>query len=322
MTSLPSAKDIRHAYGLIAPHIRKTPILAIDGAELGLANPVSLKLELLQHAGSFKPRGAFYNLLSRDVPQAGVAAASGGNHGAAVAYAARKLGIKARIFVPDIASPAKIERIRSYGAEIVVKGERYADALELCNAYQTETGAIGLHAYDGFHTICGQGTLGLELEEQLGADLPDTLLVAVGGGGLISGIASWFDKRVKVIGVEPQQASALAQALEEGGPVDVPVSGVAADSLGAKRTGDMVYQVAKDKVDHVLRLEDEAILEAQKTLWTRYHLASEAGGATAFAALLSGAYKPEKDERVGVVLCGSNVDLDKLAALTTPSEAI
>ncbi|TLP46943.1 threonine/serine dehydratase [Cohaesibacter sp. CAU 1516] len=317
MTAFPSTDDMRHAHDLIASHIRKTPVFAIDGTELGLAGPVSLKLELLQHSGTFKPRGAFYNLLSRDVPEAGVAAASGGNHGAAVAYAARKLGIKARIFVPDIASPAKIARIRSYGAEIVVKGERYADALELCSAYQTETGAIGLHAYDGFHTICGQGTLGLELEQQMGPDLPDTLLVAVGGGGLISGIASWFDKRVKVIGVEPNEASALAQALAAGGPVDVPVSGVAADSLGAKRTGDMVYQIARDKIDHVLCLDDEAILEAQKTLWTRHHLATEAGGATAFAALLSGAYKPEKDERVGVVLCGSNVDLDKLATLTS-----
>ena len=316
MTSFPSSDDIRHAYSLIASHIRKTPTFTINGAELGLNAPITLKLELLQHAGSFKPRGAFYNLLCRDVPEAGVAAASGGNHGAAVAYAARKLGIKARIFVPDIASPAKIDRIRSYGAEIVVEGERYADALERCSAYQAETGAIGLHAYDGFHTICGQGTLGLELEEQLGLDLPDTLLVAVGGGGLISGIASWFDKRVKVIGVEPEQAAALAHALEQGGPLDVPVSGIAADSLGAKRTGDMVYQIAREKVDHVLRLEDDAILDAQKTLWTRHHLATEAGGSAAFAALLSGAYKPEKDERVGVILCGSNVDLDKLATLT------
>ena len=179
---------------------------------------------------------------------------------------------------PKSPPPTKIARIRDYGAEIVVKGERYADALQLCEDYQQESGAVGLHAYDGFHTICGQGTLGLELEEQLGSGLPDTLLVAVGGGGLISGLASWFNNRIKVIGVEPDNAKALARALEEGRPVDVPVSGVAVDSLGAKRTGDMVYDVATQKVDHIITLPDEAILEAQKRLWSNYHLASEAGG--------------------------------------------
>ena len=320
MTHLPTPDDIRTAYARIAPHIRKTPVFSIPGDMFGLQKPVCLKLELLQHAGSFKPRGAFHNLLTRDVPSAGVAAASGGNHGAAVAFAAQKLGIKARIFVPTISSPAKIERIHSYGADIVIEGGRYADALERCAAYQAETGAIGLHAYDSFHTICGQGTLGLELEEQTGSDLPDTLLVATGGGGLIAGIASWFDKRVKVVSVEPTNAAALAHALDAGGPVDVPVSGIAADSLGAKSTGELVYAIAKDKVDSGLLIEDEAIVEAQRILWTRLQLASEAGGATAFAALLSGAYKAEKDERVGVVLCGSNVDLTKLATLSQGSK--
>lgn len=317
MKTPPDREAIRAAHRLITPHICATPCLTIDGASLGLSGPdtapVTLKLELFQHAGSFKPRGAFFNLLDRDVPASGVAAASGGNHGAAVAYAAQRLGIKAKIFVPEISSPAKIERIRSYGAEIVVKGDRYADALELCEAYQSETGAIGLHAYDSWHTICGQGTLGLEMEDQLGDALPDTLLVAVGGGGLIAGIASWFAGRVKVIGVEPENAAALSRALEAGEPVDVPVSGVAADSLGAKRTGTLVHTIASQHVASVITLPDEAILDAQRHLWTAHRLATEAGGATALAALLSGAYRPEPGERVGVVLCGSNVELEKLA---------
>ncbi|SNY90646.1 threonine dehydratase [Cohaesibacter sp. ES.047] len=316
MHTLPTPDDIRKAYGLIQSHIRKTPVMAVDANHYGATQPVTLKLEMLQHAGSFKPRGAFFNLLSRDVPASGVAAASGGNHGAAVAYAASKLGIKAKIFVPDISSPAKIDRIRDFGAEVVVKGERFADALELCTTYQQESGAIGLHAYDSFHTICGQGTLGLELDEQMGANLPDTLLVAVGGGGLISGIASWFADRVKIIGVEPENASALATALTQGKPVDVPVSGVAADSLGAKRTGDLVFSIASETVDGMIRLPDDAILKAQAALWSDYRLATEAGGATAFAALMSGAYKPAKGERVGVILCGANVELNKLADLS------
>ncbi|WP_373236428.1 threonine/serine dehydratase [Cohaesibacter celericrescens] len=318
----PTKDDIQKAYNQIRSHIRKTPILEISGNAFGTNQPIQLKLEMLQHAGSFKPRGAFFNLLSRQVPQAGVAAASGGNHGAAVAYAAAQLGIKAKIFVPEIASPSKIERIKSYGADILVQGDRYADSLELCTAYQQKTGAIGLHAYDGFHTICGQGTLGLELENQTGEDLPDTLLVAVGGGGLISGIASWFSQysqkgRIKIIGVEPDKASALAQALEQGQPVDVPVSGVAADSLGAKRTGEMVFEIAKNKIERVITLPDDAIIAAQRTLWNDYRLACEAGGATAFAALLSGAYKPAPNERVGVILCGSNIELEKLADIAS-----
>ena len=317
MTHLPNNSDIQHAYQLIKDHIRKTPVMEVDGKAFGLSNPVSLKLELLQHAGSFKPRGGFFNLLSRDIPEAGVAAASGGNHGAAVAYAAAKLGIPARIFVPEISSPTKIAKIRKAGAEVIVQGARYSDALELCERFQTETGAVGLHAYDGFETICGQGTLGLELESQMADQLPDTLLVAVGGGGLISGLASWFDNRVKIVGVEPEKASALHQALEAGKPVDVNVAGIAADSLGAKQCGELVYEIAKDKVDHVVTLSDEAILAAQKTLWRKYHIASEAGGSAAFAALQSGAYKPKPNERVGIILCGSNVELTKLNELVS-----
>lgn len=313
MTDLPSQDDIRHAHGLIKSHIRKTPIFSIDGAAFGLDLPVDLKLEMLQHSGSFKARGAFYNLLSRDVPASGVAAASGGNHGAAVAHAAHKLGHTAKIFVPEISSPAKIKKIQHAGAEVVVKGERYADALALCEAHQSDSGAIGLHAYDGFHTICGQGTLGKELEEQWGDDLPDSLIVAVGGGGLISGLASWFGKRIKIIAVEPEQSCALHQAIDKDEPVDVEVGGVAADSLGAKRIGATGFEILQSKLHESVVVTDEAILRAQATLWHDYHLATEAGGATAFAALQSGVYSPSKGEKVAIVLCGSNVELEKLA---------
>lgn len=316
MTTLPAKDDIHTAHGLIKDHIRQTPVFQIDPSAFGHNGDISLKLEMLQYAGSFKARGAFYNLLSRNIPAAGVAAASGGNHGAAVAYAASRLGIPARIFVPDISSPAKIAKIRAYGAEVVVKGERYADALELCETYQHKTGAEGLHAYDSFETICGQGTLGLELETQMQDTLPDSLLVAVGGGGLISGITSWFGKKIRIIGVEPKTACALYQAHKAGKPVDVEVSGLAADSLGAKRCGEMVYEITKDQLHDLITLDDEAILQAQKLLWADYRLACEAGGSAAFAALASGAYKPAKGERVGIILCGSNVQLEKLAALT------
>lgn len=315
MKHVPSKDDIRAAHRLIENHIRKTPIFQIDSSAFDHEGHISLKLEMLQYAGSFKARGAFYNLLSRNIPPAGVAAASGGNHGAAVAYAASRLGIPARIFVPEISSPAKIAKIRACGAKVVVKGARYADALELCLAYQQETGAEGLHAYDSFETICGQGTLGLELETQMKENLPDTLLVAVGGGGLISGITSWFGKNIKIIGVEPEKASALYQAHNAGKPVDVEVSGIAADSLGAKRCGELVYQITSDQLHDLIRIEDSAILDAQKLLWTDYRLACEAGGSAALAALSSGAYKPAKGERVSIILCGSNVQLDELAAL-------
>lgn len=312
MTSKPSKADIANAHDLIRPHIRKTPIFTIDGAPFGLEQSVDLKLEMLQHSGSFKARGAFYNLLSREVPPSGVAAASGGNHGAAVAHAAHKLGHPANIFVPEISSPTKINKIRKAGAAVTVKGERYADALALCEAHQSKSGAIGLHAYDGFHTICGQGTLGKELEEQWNGNLPDSLLVAVGGGGLISGLASWFGTRIKIIAVEPEQSCALHQALACGEPVDVDVGGIAADSLGAKRIGSTGFDRLKDTLHQSLIIKDEAIRHAQISLWQDYHLATEAGGAAAFAALQSGAFTPSKGEKVAIVLCGSNVELEKL----------
>jgi threonine dehydratase len=296
----------------IAPHIRRTPAWTLPSA-FGHEGPVSLKLEFLQHAGSFKSRGAFNTLLSQTVPEAGVAAASGGNHGAAVAYAARQLGVRARIFIPEISSPAKIAVIRSHGAEVVIGGARYADAQEACDRYVAESGALRVHPFAAEATITGQGTVGVEWE----ADEPalDTVLVAVGGGGLISGIASWFQGRTRVVGVEPEGSRALHAALAAGRPVDVDVESVAADSLGARNTGDLVYGICRDTVDHVALVPDSAIVEAQRVLWRDWRMALEPGGAAALAALLSGAYKPQKRERLGVLLCGANVELSKLAQL-------
>jgi threonine dehydratase len=304
--------DIEQAHSRIAPHIRRTPVWTLPAA-FGHKGPVSLKLEFLQHAGSFKARGAFNTLLAQTVPGAGVAAASGGNHGAAIAYAAKQLGVKARIFVPEISSPAKVAVIRAHGAEVVIGGARYADAQAACDLYVAESGALRAHPFDAATTIAGQGTVGLEWEED-GAPL-DTVLVAVGGGGLISGIGSWWAGRVKVVGVEPEGSRALHAAMEAGEPVDVDIESVAADSLGARNTGDLVFSICADTVDHVALVSDDAINDAQRTLWRDWRIASEPGGAAALAALLSGAYRPEPGERVGVLLCGANVDLAKLGEL-------
>src|SRR2546421_1882001 len=305
--------DIRTAYTRIKPHIRRTSAIRADAADFGvtLGHPLTFKLEFLQHSGTFKPRGAFNNLLSRTVTPAGVAAASGGNHGAAVAYAAQRLKHKATLFVPDVSSPVKIARIRSYGADVRVGGARYADALDACNAFIETSGALSVHAYDAAETIAGQGSVGLEWEE----DAPglDTVLVAIGGGGLIAGIAAWYGKRVKVVGVEPEGSRCLHASLEAGRPVDVTVESIAADSLGARNTGQLVYDVARQNVDHVALVPDDAIIAAQRLLWDRLRIAAEPGGAAALAALVSGSYKPHADEKVGVLLCGANVDLTTLA---------
>jgi threonine dehydratase len=281
---------------LIRPHVRRTPVIEAEG--------VTLKLELLQHSGSFKARGAFANLLTRDVPRAGVVAASGGNHGAAVAYAAHKLGKRARIYVPTVSSPAKIERIRSYGADLVVGGDRYADALAASEKWAAENGALQIHAFDQEGALLGQGTAGLELEAQ--APELDTLLVAVGGGGLIGGIAGWYEGRLRLIGVEPRLAPTLSKALQAGRPVDAEAGGIAADSLAPKRVGELMFPLAQKYVERVLLVEDEAIRAAQRALWESLRIASEPGGAAAYAALLSGQYKPQSGERVGVLVCGGN----------------
>jgi len=296
---------IAATYERIRPHIRRTPVLEIAAEDLGLQGfaPV-LKLELTQHSGSFKARGAFANLLMREIPAAGVAAASGGNHGAAVAYAAMRLGCKGRIFVPEIASPAKIARIRSYGAELAIGGMVYAEALAACEAYIAATGALSVHAFDQIETMLGQGSVGLELEAQV-PDL-DTLLVAVGGGGLIGGIAAWYEGRTKVIAVEPRLAPTLAMALVAGCPVDAPAEGLAADSLAPKRIGELVFPIARRHVAAALLVEDEAIAGAQRTLWEATRIVAEPGAAAPLAALLSKAYVPARGERVGILVSGAN----------------
>jgi threonine dehydratase len=290
---------------LIRPYIRRTPLIEIDGADFGLDSiALVFKLEFLQHTGSFKARGAITNLLLRDAPPAGVVAASGGNHGVAVAYAAMKLGKRATIFVPTVASPAKMELIRGYGAKLVVTGDRYADALAASEEWTMQSGAMPVHAYDQEETLLGQGTVGFEFEAQ--DPKLDTLLVAVGGGGLIGGIASWYGGRVRLIGVEPEAAPTLSRALESGKPVDTEAGGIAADSLAPKRVGELMLPIAQKYVSRVVLVQDDAIVEAQKKLWNVLRIASEPGGAAALAALLSGRYVPQRGERVGVLLCGAN----------------
>jgi threonine dehydratase len=298
---------------LIRPYIRRTPIIRVDAADFGLAGePVVLKLEFLQHTGSFKPRGAFANLLTRPAPPAGVVAASGGNHGVAVAYAAQRLGLRAAIFVPRIAAPAKLDRIRACGAELMVGGEVYADALLASEDYVARTGALPVHAYDQPETLLGQGTVGSEIE----ADAPDidTLLVAVGGGGLIGGIAAWYGGRIRIIGVEPETAPTLHAAFAAGAPVDAPAGGIAADSLAPRRVGQLMFPIARAFVERVVLVPDAAIREAQRQLWSVLRIVAEPGGAAALAALSDGRYRPAPGERVAVLLCGANtgaVDFDR-----------
>lgn len=299
-------------YGRVKPHIRRTPVIEVDGADFDLKlGALLFKLELLQHAGSFKTRGAFANLLTRKVPAVGVVAASGGNHGAAVAFAAMKLGVPAKIFVPSVASAAKIEQITGYGAELVIAGERYADALAASELWVAQTGAMAIHAFDQVETLLGQGTVGLELEQQsatgqAGEGGLDTLLVAVGGGGLIAGIASWYQKKINIVGVEPEAAPTLTRALEAGRPVDTESGGIAADSLAPRRVGELVFPIVQQYVGRTVLVSDEAIQAAQKILWKGLRIVAEPGGAAAFAALLAGQYVPRPDERVGALLCGGN----------------
>jgi threonine dehydratase len=297
--------DIEHTFAVIKSHIRRTPVVDVGGADFGLAPfRLTFKLEHLQHAGSFKTRGAFANLLMRAVPQAGVVAASGGNHGAAVAYAAMRRGVPARIFVPTVSSAAKIDRIRGYGAQLVVGGDRYADALAASEEWVSESGALAVHAYDQLETLLGQATLGLELSNQ--APELDTLLVGVGGGGLIGGIAAWYAGRIKVIGVEPEGAPTLTAALAAGRPVDAPAGSIAADSLAPRRVGELMFPIALAHVDRVVLVNDIAIGDAQRALWSTLRIVAEPGGAAALAGLLSGGYTPSPAERVGVVISGAN----------------
>jgi threonine dehydratase len=322
MTKVPlDRSQIAAVEKIIRPHVRRTPILETSGADFRLDSiSLILKLEFLQHAGSFKSRGAFTNLLTRKIPKAGVVAASGGNHGVAVAYAAGKLGVPAKIFVPNVASPEKVERIRRCGADLVVVGERYADALAASEAWSAQSGAMPIHAYDQIETLLGQGTVGLEFEQQ--CPNLDTLLVAVGGGGLIGGIAAWYAGKVKLVGVEPEAAPTLANALNAGRPVDSPAGGIAADSLAPKRVGELMFPIAQKYVTKVILVKDDEITQAQEALWSILRVVTEPGGAAAFAALLARRYQPAPNERVGILLCGANTTAVNFAAITkTPANA-
>ncbi len=307
-----TAERVAATERMIRPYVRKTPILEVSGSEFGLqCDRLLFKLELCQFAGCFKARGAFSNLLSRTIPPAGVVAASGGNHGFAVAFAARQLGMPAAIFVPTVASPIKIANIRSCGAKLVIEGNRYADALAASRSWSAKSGALELHAYDSVETLLGQGTLGLELHQQ--APELDTLLVAVGGGGLIGGVAAYYsdliaEGRVRIIGVEPESAPTLTYALRSGHPVDSPAGGIAADSLAPKRVGELMFPIAQRSVNNVILVSDDDIRQAQQILWDSVRLVVEPGGAAAFAVLTSGKYVPAYAERIAVILCGGNTN--------------
>ena len=312
-------EEIERTYETIRPYVRRTPVLPVEAGDLGgelatagtAARPgLTLKLEQLQCAGSFKARGAFTNLLLRDVPAAGVVAASGGNHGVAVAYAAHRLGVPATIFVPSISSRAKVERIRRLGAELVVTGDRYADALAAAEEHIARSGALSVHAFDQRETLLGQGTVGLELAQQV--DRLDTVLVPVGGGGLIGGIAAYLTKDVRVVGAEPDGAPTLFRAREQGRPVDAPAGSIAADALAPRRIGELVFPITQDYVDEVVLVGDDAIRAAQARLWQAFRIAAEPAASVGVAALLTGAYRPAPGEHVAVVISGANLTLPEL----------
>lgn len=291
--------------------MRETPVVDLEPGAFGVGGRLSLKLELLQHSGSFKARGAFNAMLAADVPAAGIVAASGGNFALAVAHAADELGYPATIFVPEAAPAAKLDRLRRSGAEVVVAGAYYDDALVAARDRVEATGALELHAFDDPLVLAGQGTCGRELD--LARPQLETILVAVGGGGLCGGIAAWYGVRARIVAVEPQRCPSLARALEAGHPVEVEVGGLAADSLGARRIGDHPWAVIERWVDDSVLVADETIREAQRRLWAELRIAAEPGGAAALAALLGGAYEPTAGERVGVVICGGNFDPADLA---------
>jgi threonine dehydratase len=297
-------QGIEATAALIRPHVRVTPVVRVDAADFGRPGfSLIFKLESLQHAGSFKARGAFANLLARKVPPAGVVAASGGNHGVAVAFAAMRLSVPAKIFLPAVSSPVKIQRIRDCGAELVITGETYADALAESEAWVARSGAMAVHAFDQIDTLLGQGTVGLEFDAQAALD---TLLVPVGGGGLIAGIASWYGRTTRIIGVEPEAAPTLSRALAAGGPVDAPAGGIAAESLAPRRIGELVFPIARANVEAVVLVSDDEIRDAQVALWATMRVVAEPGGAAGLAAVLSGRYGPAADERVGIVISGGN----------------
>lgn len=303
------AEDIEAAAARIAGHVVQTPVARLDG--FGLGYPIEVKLEQMQHTGSFKARGAFNTLLASDVPAAGVVAASGGNHGAAAGFAARALGHPAHIFVPELAGPSKIALVRDTGAELTVVPGDYANAFERAQAHEAASGAMQIHAYDAPLTVAGQGTLMREWEAQ-GLEA-DTVLIAVGGGGLIAGAMAWLAGRRRVVAVEPDTSRALHAALAAGAPVDVSVSGVAANALGARRIGSICFDLARQTDAQSVLVSDAAITAAQVALWRKARQLVEPAGATALAALMSGAYVPAPGEKVAVLVCGANPAPDPFA---------
>ncbi|HWC66925.1 MAG TPA: threonine/serine dehydratase [Acidimicrobiales bacterium] len=299
--------DVERAAEHLSGRVRVTPVVDVGAGELGLPCSAVLKLELLQHTGSFKPRGAFHRVLTAGaIPDVGLIAASGGNHGAAVAYVARALGHRAEVFVPSTSPAMKRDRISSFGAEVVVVDGYYDDAQRAADERAQRTGAFAIHPYDHAAVVAGQGTLGRELDVQMPA--LDTVVVACGGGGLIAGVAAWFRERVRVVSVEPESSQCLRAARLAGHPVPVEVAGLAADSLGAGRIGAVPWTLVEHYVDEAVTVEDDEIRAAQRALWAELRLVAEPGGAAALAALRSGAYRPSRGERVSVVVCGANCD--------------
>lgn len=298
-------QDVEAAWQRIRPHVRRTPVIELPAGALGVAAPLALKLESLQLSGSFKGRGAFHKLIASQVPAAGIVAASGGNHGAAAAYAARTLGHKAEIFVPTVASPTKVARLRSYGAVVHQVGAVYAEARAASETRAAQTGALVVPAYEDEVVFAGAGSVALEFAEQAAFD---TLLVAVGGGGLIAGCAAAIGEGTRVVAVETEGTPTLHEARRAGRPVDVAISGIAADALGASRIGTPNFEVAQKLVHAALLVSDDAVRSAQRTLWEELRIVAEPAGATGLAALLSGAYEPAAGERVATLVCGANTD--------------
>ncbi|MEL7070459.1 MAG: threonine/serine dehydratase [Cyanobacteria bacterium J06581_3] len=301
---------IVEAYDRISPNIRKTPTITLKQGAFGISNLLTLKLELMQHAGSFKTRGAFNRILLNESSQAGVIAASGGNHGAAVAYAAQKLGLNAEIFVPTISSAAKVDRIKGYGANVIIEGCDYFEALAKSNTRAEQTGSLIVHAFNQWEVIAGQGTVGLEFETQ--APELDTVLVSVGGGGLIAGIAAWYQGRCKVVSIEPERAPTLHDSLAAGKRTTVEVGGIAADALGSREVGELMFPVAQQYVDRTVLVDEDSIVQAQKLLWDELRVIAEPAGVVPIAALISGRYQPAPKEKVGVLICGGNVNLSSI----------
>lgn len=306
MTEPVTHADVEAAQRRLDGLVRRTPVLVTSPGDLALDLELRLKLELLQHTGSFKARGAMNLLLARDVPPAGVVAASGGNFGLAVAWAAQRLGHPCHVFVPDSSPAAKIARLRTYGAEVHVVEGTYQQALDASRGHLAERGGLAAHAYDQPEVVAGQGTAAAELDDR--APGLDTVLVGVGGGGLLGGTAAWYGERARIVAVETEGTATLHTALAAGHPVDVAPEGLCVSSLGATRIGDLGFAAARRWVDASLLVPDDAVREAQYRLWDACRLAAEPGGATALAALTSGAYTPAPGERVGVLVCGANVD--------------